>query len=216
MLLNNERKKIVSFANKMLDAKLTHSTGGNLSIFNRKEQIIAITPSGIDYTVLKESDIIIIDIKGNIIEGTLRPSSETGFHLALYAKRDDINSVVHTHSVFATTYACLDREIKPVHYLIGFAGKKVSVAPYATYGTDELANNIISCIGDSNAVLLANHGLVSIGKDVLTAFNVAQEIEFVAQVSYQAENIGTPCILSDKEMSKVMKKFKNYGPVNSK
>ena len=216
MLLNNERKKIVDFSKKMLDTKLTHSTGGNLSIFNRKKKLIAITPSGVDYTVLKDNDILIIDIKGRIIEGTLNPSSETGFHLALYANRNDINSVVHTHSIFATTYACLNREIKPVHYLIGFAGKKVPVAAYATYGTDELADNIISCIGDSNAVLLANHGLVSVGKDVLTAFNVAQEIEFVAQISYQAENIGTPCILSDKEMSKVIEKFKDYGPVNTK
>ena len=216
MLLINERKEIVNFSKKMLTANLTHSTGGNLSIYNRKQNLIAITPSGIEYTALTFQNILIIDINGNIVEGNLSPSSEADFHLALYSKRDDINAVVHTHSVFATTYACLNREIRPVHYLIGFAGNKVPLAPYATYGTKKLAQSIVSSIEDYNAVLLANHGLVAIGKDVSTAFNVAQEIEFVAQVSYQSENIGTPNILSDKEMSIVIKKFANYGSTDTK
>ena len=216
MLLNNERKKIVSFSRKMLDSNLTHSTGGNLSIINRKKKLIAITPSGVDYTLLRGQDILILDMKGNIVEGDLNPSSETNFHIALYEQRNDINAVVHTHSVFATTYACLNKVLKPVHYLIGFAGNKVPVAPYATYGTKKLAQNIISTIRDFNAVLLANHGLVAVGRDIDTAFNTALEIEFVAQVSYRAENIGTPNILSDKEMKKVIKKFENYGPVSNK
>jgi L-fuculose-phosphate aldolase len=216
MLLTDERKEIVSFGEKMLAANLTHSSGGNLSIINRNKRLIAITPSGIEYTDMKPKDILVIDLDGNVVEGSLTPSSETGFHLALYLKRNDINSVIHTHSVFATTYACLNREIKPVHYLIGFAGNKVPVAPYATYGTKELAENIISSLSDFNAVLLANHGLVSVGKNVLSAFNVAQEIEFVAQVSYQCENIGIPKILSNKEMAKVIKKFSNYGSANIK
>jgi len=215
MLLTQERKEIVDFSMKMLDAELTHSSGGNISIFNRKKQFIAITPSGIEYPKLSIQDVLIIDLKGNIIEGSLNPSSETDFHIAIYLERHDVNAIVHTHSLYATTYACLQREIKPVHYLIGFAGKKVPVAPYATYGTKELAHNIISSIKDFNAVLLANHGLVSVGKNILSAFNVAQEIEYVAQVSYQCENLGVPNILSDKEMSKVMKKISNYGSANS-
>ncbi len=211
MLLINERKKIIEFGHKMIAAKLSHSTGGNLSIMNRKEKLIAITPSGVEYSKLKDQDIIVIDFKGNIVQGNLKPSSETNFHLAIYSNRNDINAIVHTHSIFATTYACLNREIQPIHYLIGFAGKNVPVAPYATYGTTELADNIISSMGNSNAILLANHGLVAVGGNILSAFNVALEIEFVAEVSYRAENIGKPTILSNDEMDKVIKKFKNYG-----
>jgi len=213
MILLKERKQIIAFGNKMLQAGLTTGSGGNLSCFNRTENLIALTPSGIEYPDLRPEDIVVMDINGKIYDGKSKPSSETGFHLALYEKRKDINAVVHTHSVYATTFACLNREIKAVHYLIGFAGKKVPVAPYATYGSKQLALNITDTIQDYNCILLANHGLISIGQDLLNAFNTAQEIELVARISYQAETIGKPVILSDQEMNKVIKKFANYGPV---
>lgn len=212
MLLLKERKEIVAIGKKMLAAGLTTGTGGNLSCFNREKKLIAITPSGIEYPEMTNEDVLVISPKGRIIQGKNRPSSETGFHLGLYNKRDDINSIVHTHSIYATTFACLNREIPAVHYLVGFAGKKVPVAPYATFGTDKLAENIIASIKDFNAVLLANHGLVAVGTSLIKAFNTAEEIELVARICYQAESIGSPVILSDDEMERVIKKFANYGP----
>jgi len=212
MKLKKERKRVVEYGLKMVEANLTYGTGGNLSCFNRKRNLVAITPSGIEYADMKAGDILVLNLEGEVVQGERKPSSETDFHLSLYRNRNDVNSVIHTHSAYATTFACLNREIPPVHYLVGFAGKKVPIAPYATYGSKALASNIIDSIKSYNAVLLANHGLVSVGPDLVSAFNVALEIEFVARICYQSENIGTPTVLSDDQMEEVIEKFKDYGP----
>ena len=214
MLLKEERNEIVRFGEKLVSSKLTTGTGGNLSLFNRKEGLIAISPSGIDYLEMRPEDIVLLNIDGEIAEGSRRPSSELNFHTMLYQKRKDINAIIHTHSVYATTIACLNWEIPAVHYLVGFSGNKVPVAPYATFGTKELADNISKTIGNYNAVLLANHGLITIGVDLSSTFYIAEEIELVAQIYYQSRCIGKPAILSDKEMVKVIKKFKAYGQKN--
>ena len=211
MRLKEERNEIVRFGEKLVSSKLTTGTGGNLSLFNRKEGLIAISPSGIDYLEMRPEDIVLLNIDGEIAEGSRRPSSELNFHTMLYQKRKDINAIIHTHSVYATTIACLNWEIPAVHYLVGFSGNKVPVAPYATFGTKELAENISKTIGNYNAVLLANHGLITIGVDLSSTFYIAEEIELVAQIYYQSRCIGKPAILSDKEMVKVIKKFKAYG-----
>jgi len=214
MLLKEERNEIVRFGKKLVSSKLTTGTGGNLSLFNRKEGLIAISPSGIDYLEMRPEDIVLLNIDGEIAEGSRSPSSELNFHTMLYQKRKDINAIIHTHSVYATTIACLNWEIPAVHYLVGFSGNKVPVAPYATFGTKKLADNISKTIGNYNAVLLANHGLITIGVDLSSTFYIAEEIELVAQIYYQSRCIGKPAILSDKEMGKVIKKFKAYGQKN--
>ena len=211
MLLKNERKKIVEYGIKTFNSSLNSETSGNLSIYNRNENLIAISPSGIDYLKLNDKSIVIIDINGNIVQGQYKPSSETDFHIALYKKRNDINSIVHTHSIYATTIACLNIEIPAIHYLIAFAGKKVPIASYAEFGSPELAKNICKKIKYYNAILLANHGLVSLGLSINSAYLTAKEIEFVARIYYQAKNIGKPVILSDNEMEKVKEKLKTYG-----
>jgi L-fuculose-phosphate aldolase len=211
MLLEKERYAIVRFGRKMIASRLTTGSGGNLSIYNRHENLLAISPSGIEYDELNSENVLVLNPQGQIVEGKLKPSSELGFHLALYRKRTDINAVVHTHSVYATTMACLNIEIPAVHYLVAFAGRKVPLAPYATFGSDELAHHITDSIGDYNAVLLANHGLVTVGPKIETAFAVAEEIELVSQIYYQARSIGTPVILPDDEMDHVIQKFKTYG-----
>lgn len=212
MILYQEREAIVTFGNRMLKANLTTGSGGNLSLFNRQKNLIAITPSGIEYPDLSPEDILVLAPDGRVVDGSNKPSSETGFHLALYQKRQDISAVVHTHSTYATTFACLNREIPAVHYLVGFSGNKVPLAPYATFGTEALAIAVANSIQNYNAVLLANHGLVAVGTTMKRAFNTAEEIELVARLCFQAEAIGTPVILSDKEMTKVVEKFASYGP----
>jgi L-fuculose-phosphate aldolase len=107
--------------------------------------------------------------------------------------------------------ACLGWEIPAVHYLVGFSGQKVPLAPYATFGTSQLAENLVSAIGNYNAVLLANHGLVTVGPTLSRAFAVAEEIELVARVYYQARSIGEPVVLDEQEMNRVIEKFKDYG-----
>jgi L-fuculose-phosphate aldolase len=153
-----------------------------------------------------------MDAKGRIAAGKRAPSSEWRMHAEMYEARSDVGAVVHTHSVYATTFACLREEILPVHYLIGFAGKKVPLAPYATYGSEELARNAAEALGtEYNAVLLATHGLLAVGGDIERAFTVAEEIELVAQICWQARAIGTPALLPDDEMARVIAKFERYG-----
>jgi L-fuculose-phosphate aldolase len=211
MLLEKERESIVQFGRKLIDAQLTTGTGGNLSIFNRAEGLVAIKPTGVAYFEMTPSDVVVIDLGGYVLDGKLRPSSETLFHLSLYKFRPNINAVVHTHQVYATTIACLNWELPAVHYLIGLSGNKVPLAAYATYGTPELSENIIQSIGNYNACLLANHGLVTVGTDIGAAFAAAEEIELVSRLYYQAKCIGNPVILSDDEMKAVIKRFNSYG-----
>ena len=212
MLLAEERQAVVDGGNAMLRAGLTTGTGGNLSRVCRRRGLVAISPSGLDYPTMRPEDVSLVDLDGRRVEGLYQPSSELGFHLALYGRRPEVGAVVHTHSVYATTLACLGWELPAVHYLVGFAGRKVPVAPYATFGTDELAANVAETLGTAfNAVLLANHGLVAVGEDMRAALNTAAEVEFVARIYYQARCAGAPVILPEHEMDVVIQKFKAYG-----
>ncbi|MDD9302411.1 MAG: L-fuculose-phosphate aldolase [Desulfobacter sp.] len=211
MQLETKRKTIVRFGLKMVESGLTTGTGGNLSIIDRNSKIVAVSPSGIEYAALQPEDVVLTDLFGTVLEGDCKPSSELGFHLSVYHQRPDVQAIVHTHSPYATTIACLGWEIPAVHYLVGFAGKKVPIAPYATFGSEELARNVTKHLEDYNALLLANHGLLAVGPDMDTAFAAAEEIEFVARIFYQTQSIGNPVILPEKEMETVLEKFKTYG-----
>ncbi len=211
MLLQEEREQVVFYGRKLIASKLTTGSGGNLSIINRQQGLVAIKPTGVDYLLMKPEDVVVLNPNGDIVEGALRPSSEVHFHLRLLNTRKDINAVVHTHQVYATTIACLNRELPAVHYLVGFSGNKVPLAPYATYGTPELADNIIHSIGTYNACLMANHGIVTVGPTLSAAFNVAEELELVSQIYIQSMSIGKPAILTDQEMEVVTAKFQTYG-----
>lgn len=211
MRLEEERKAIVEYGRKLIHAQLTTGTGGNLSIYNRTEGLVAIKPSGVDYFDMNPEDVVVVNLDGHIVDGKLKPSSEIAFHLGLYKYRADINAVVHTHQVYATTIACLNWELPAIHYLIGVAGNKIPLAPYATYGSKELSENILKSIGNYNACLMSNHGLVTVGTNIGAAFAAAEEIELVSRLYYQAKCIGNPVILSDDEMQVVTKKFQTYG-----
>ncbi|NDV22809.1 L-fuculose-phosphate aldolase [Desulfovibrio sp. JC022] len=216
MLLKQERELVVEYGKKLLESGLTTGTGGNLSIFNREQGLLAISPSGLDYRLSTPEDIVVMDLDGNIKDSERKPSSEYGFHTILYREREDVNAVVHTHSVYATTVACLNMELPAVHYLVGFAGKKVPLAPYATFGSLELAENVIKTIGNYNAVLLANHGLITVGRKIGNAFDAAEELELVARIYIQALSVGKPVIVPDDEMDKVIDKFSTYGQAGGK
>ena len=211
MRLSNERNAIVEYGRKLITSNLTTGSGGNLSIYNREENLVAIKPSGVDYFKMKPEDVVVVTPEGEIVEGNLTPSSEISFHLALLRYRKDINAVIHTHQVYATTIACMNWELPAVHYLVGYSGNKVPLAKYATFGSKELANNILAAIGNYNACLMANHGIVTVGKDFGSAFATAEELELVSRLYYQAKCIGEPVILSGEEMNIVGEKFKTYG-----
>lgn len=211
MLLRRERSEVVRFGLRMLSAGLTTGSGGNLSVFRRGSGLVAVTPSGVEYPEMRPGDVVVVDEAGTRVQGGLAPSSELGFHLALYASRPDVSAVVHTHSPWAATVACLGWELPAVHYLVGYAGTKVPLAPYATFGTPDLARAVAEHLAGFNAVLLANHGLVAVGPDLPRAFAVAEEIELVARIYLQAKAAGEPVILGSDEMERVVAKFRGYG-----
>ena len=209
-MMEYEKEQVVRYGKKLIDRRLTTGSGGNISVCNREKKLVAISPSGLDYYETTPEDIVILDMDGNLVEGKHRPSSEAGMHLAFYKNRADVSGIVHTHSKFATAIACMGWELPAVHYLIGMAGHRVKCTRYATYGSDELAKKALETIGDSNAVLLANHGLIALGEDVDRAFSTAEHLEFVSEVYYLTKTLGTPNILSDEDMDEVMKKFGTY------
>ena len=209
-MMMQEKEQVVRYGKKLIDRRLTTGSGGNISVCNREKNLVAISPSGLDYYETTPEDIVILDMDGNLVEGKHRPSSEAGMHLAFYKNRADVSGIVHTHSKFATAIACMGWELPAVHYLIGMAGHRVKCTRYATYGSDELAKKALETIGDSNAVLLANHGLIALGEDVDRAFSTAEHLEFVSEVYYLTKTLGTPNILSDEDMDEVMKKFGTF------
>ena len=210
MILKNERENVVDFLRKMSNSGLSGGTTGNISIRNTESNLIAISPSGRDYSGMKAEDIIVLDLKGEVTEGQFPPSSEYLFHLELYKKRNDINAIVHTHSVNAAAYSCLGKDLPPVHYMIGFSGNKVPIVPYSVFGGDELAKSLVKNISNYNAALLENHGVVAVGSNIKLAYACAESIEFVSEVYLKSSQMGEPKILNEEEMSIVIKKFNNY------
>ena len=211
MLMEKERLLLIEYGKKLVKAGLTKGTGGNLSIFDRKNGHVAITPSGIDFFEIQPEDIVIIDVDGNVIEGNRVPSSEWAMHVMPYKYRDDIDAVIHAHTMYATVMACLREDLPATHYMIAVAGGNVRVAKYATYGSPELAQNAFEAMKDRKAVILANHGILAGANDLLNAFNIIEEVEYCAEVYTKAKAIGEPVVLPHEEMTLMAEKFKTYG-----
>lgn len=211
-LLKEERKQLVEYGKKLIDTGLTVGSGGNISIFNRESGYMAITPSGLEYYSLSEEDIVIMDLEGNVVEGTLKPSSEYQMHSLVYRKRTDVNAMVHTHALYSTTVSCLREDLPAVDYLVAHGGgKDVRCAEYAPYGTKELAENALVAMEGRKAVLLANHGINVVGGNIKDAFDVTEQLEFCARLYWQSKAVGNPVILSDEEMDSMVTRFVTYG-----
>ena len=215
MLMEKAREELVKYGKKLVTAGLTKGTGGNLSVFDRENKMVAITPSGIDFFEIQPEDIVIIDLDGKTIEGTRTPSSEWEMHLMPYRTRDDIDAVIHAHVMYTTVLACLREELPATHYMIAVAGPTVRCAEYATYGSHELAVNAAKAMEDRKAVILANHGVLAGANDLLNAFNIVEEIEYCSEIYVKARSIGEPVVLPADEMTLMAEKFKTYGQKKS-
>ena len=211
MILREEREQVVEYCRMLTTHKLTKGTGGNISACNREKGLMAISPSGMDYFKTEPEDVVVLDLEGRVVEGRRIPSSEADMHRLLYIDRSDVNAVVHTHSTYATTLACMRWNLPAVHYLVGFAGLDVRCTPYATFGTPELARLAREGMKGRFAVLLGNHGLLAAGPNMHYAFNVAEEIEFVCELYWRSKAVGEPVLLDAGDMETVLEKFKTYG-----
>ena len=205
------RKEIISTCLKMEELGINQGTSGNVS--HRFKDGILITPSGVSYDLLKPKDIVFVPFSDkNSYKGEYPPSSELDFHFDILKAKPDIECVLHNHSVYATAMAICRMDIPAHHYMVGVAGgKKIPCASYATFGTPELSQNIIKALDGYSACLLANHGVVTVGANLKKVLWIAIEVENLAKQYAMARQIGEPVILSDKEMDKILEKFKSYG-----
>ncbi len=216
MLMEKARQDIVDFGKQMSSAGLTKGTAGNISVYDPETGYMAISPSGIGYFETEPEDVVIMTLDGEIVEGNRKPSSEYGLHAIVYKLRPEARGVVHTHSKYCTALACMREPLKAVHYVLASAGvAEVPCAPYATFGTEQLAQNVAAVMGNSKAVLLANHGLVTAGVSLQKAFNLAVSCEFCAEMQWMCSCVKDhePVVLSEEEMQDVMVHFQSYGQV---
>lgn len=160
---------------------------------------------------MRDSDVAVLELDGGQLDGALRPTSEVALHLGVYRARPDVGAVVHTHSMFATTFAVLGEQIPPVHYLIVRAGEAVPVAPYARYGTAELAQSCVRALGAGFAVLLANHGVVAVGADLGAAMTVAEAVEYTAELAWRARQLGVAQLLDSEQLAAARTALASYG-----
>ena len=216
MLMEKERQEIVDYGKKMSSAGLSKGTSGNISAYDDKTGMMAITPSGIGYFETTPEDIVVMDLDGNIIEGTRKPSSEHVLHATIYKLNEDAKGVVHAHSTFCTTLSCMDEPVIATHYLLaGAQTHEVPCAKYATYGTPELAHEVENSMNEGLALLLANHGMVAWGPSLSKAFNVAENVEWVAEIQWRCMCAGKPSVLAEEEIEKVIESFRTYGQNDS-
>ena len=211
----DQRNQIIEFSLKLNSTNLSPLRSGNISL--RSEENGAdgylITPSGKKYEILKPEDIFFMGLneEEENNNSTNKPSSEWRFHRDIYINKKEAQAIVHAHSPHATAVSSHGKSIPPFHYMIALAGgEDIKCAKYATFGTEELSKNVIKALENRSACLMSNHGQVAFGKNLESAFELAQEIENICQQYIIALKIGEPKILSFEEMKKVLDKAKNY------
>jgi L-fuculose-phosphate aldolase len=196
-----------------LDARgLNHGSSGNASI--RVDDRLIVTPTGIPSAVLTAADMVLIDLDGRPGRpGQRRPTSEWPLHVRLARARPDATAIVHTHSPEATAASTLRRPVPAVHYVVArFGATELPCAPYATYGTDELADHVVGTLGDrGTACLMANHGAIAIGPDLGAALALAVEVEWLCGVARRARQLGEPVALDAAEIERVAERLATYG-----
>ena len=204
-----EQRQAVIAAVQRLDALgMNRGSTGNVSA--RSGEGMLITPTGMGAEV-RPQDLVWMGWDGTV-RGDWKPSSEWHFHLAVYRARNDVQAVVHTHSIHAAALACLRRPLPAFHYMVAVAGgSDVPLVPYFTFGTTALSDGVAHALKERDACLLANHGLVAAGTTVAQAMKVVQEIESLCEVYLKALAVGEPALLSDDEMAVVINKFRSYG-----
>ena len=210
MSKDSARSDLVAAYRNMIDAGLGTGSSGNLSV--RTGQGMLITPTGVPPVALEAFDVVDMSLAGRVAQGQLLPSSEWHMHAAIYLARPDINAVVHCHSRYATILACAHRPIPAIHYMIAVtAADEVPVAPYATFGTEALAQSTVGTLGQGRACLLANHGQIAAGVSLDQALKVALEIEELAAIYWGSLAIGGGEVLSQEAMMEVRTAFAGYG-----
>jgi L-ribulose-5-phosphate 4-epimerase len=212
-LLETLREQVWKLHLELPKNDLVKWTGGNVSGRDPETGLVVIKPSGVKYPDLKPEHLVIVDVDGKVVEGTLSPSSDTASHLYIYRHRPDVGGIVHTHSPYATAFAAVGKPI-PV-YLTAIAdefGGPIPVGGFALIGGEEIGKVVVESIGDSVAVLLKNHGVFTIGKNAEAAVKAAVMVEDVARTVWYALQLGAPDEIPAEDVAKLHQRYTHvYG-----
>jgi len=213
MYLDRLRHQIYRLNMELPRHNLVAWTSGNVSGRDPKSGLVVIKPSGVPYSELSAENMVVVDLDGNVIEGLLKPSSDTFAHVYVYRHRPEINGVVHTHSTFATAWAAAGKPIPAVLTAIcDEFGGPIPLGAYAKIGGDEIGQEIIRSTGSSPAILMKNHGVFSIGKTPLEAVKAAVMVEDVARTVFYAMQLGQPDEIPPDEVARAHRRYlEEYG-----
>jgi L-fuculose-phosphate aldolase len=209
------RAAVADASLRLAEVGLLAGAAGNVSA--RDGDLVAVTGSGVVLARCRFEDVTVVDLEGNVVAGDLTPTSELQLHLGVYADHgaDRVSAIVHTHAPYSTAIACVLDELPVIPYQQLLLGGAVRVAPYATFGTDELAHHVRAALADRKAALMASHGAVAIGRHLDEAVENAYLLEWVATLHHRATALGTPRVLSDDQQAAVVMAamVRNYGPL---
>jgi L-fuculose-phosphate aldolase len=202
------REQLLATSRHMVALGLNRGTAGNASM--RHGDGMLITPSALPVAEMTTDSMVRMDLEGKVLQGG-KPSSEWRFHRDIFVARPDIGAVLHMHSTFATTMACLGKDVPAVHYHIAIAGgDSIRCTPYTIFGEQNLSDLALEALRDRKACLLGNHGMIALGKDLADALSVAQEVEYLCEIYWRTLSVGEPKILTAQQMHAVKEKFVEY------
>ncbi|WP_031515332.1 class II aldolase/adducin family protein [Desulfofalx alkaliphila] len=213
LTVEEAREKVAKMGQKIGASSLVLGTWGNISCYLPQEELVVITPSGVAYENMRPDMTVVVNIDGGVEKGELRPSSEIKIHLAVYKERADIGAIVHTHSMYASALAVSGIPIPPIlEDMAALIGGGVPVAEYARAGSRRLAENVAKVMGKTNAVLMANHGVLAFGRDLQEAMNTAVMVERCAQIYAVALQVGKPTAIDEGDVLALRQFYLNqYG-----
>lgn len=210
MKFNKFKNEIIEIGKLLYQKNFIASNDGNLSI--RANEIVLITPTCMSKGFMTKDDIVLVDLDGNVIEGIKKPTSEILMHLTVYKNRSDINAICHAHPIYSTAFASVGKSLtKKVLPEVIISLDEIPLVKYATPGTKELSKELLPFIKKYDAMLLENHGVITLGKNLWDAFFKMETVEHFAQIILIAEQIGKINQLDKKEVKKLIQQRKKFG-----
>jgi L-fuculose-phosphate aldolase len=200
-MLSSQRQRVAEAARGLAAEGHVLGTAGNVS--ERSGELVAVTPTGAVLEQVSADDVVVVDLDGMRVDGDLAPTSELGLHLGVY-RRYQAGAVVHAHSPYGTALACVLDELPAVHYQMLALGGAVRVAPYATFGSPELAELTLDALKDRTAALMSNHGTIALGSDAASALENARLLEWACTLYWRAASLGVPRTLDESQLQAVI------------
>jgi len=201
-LLAAEREAVASASRHLAEKGLVIGTAGNISA--RQGDLVAVTPTGADLGTVTAEMISVIDLSGQLVDGELAPTSEVPLHTGIYAATNAL-AITHAHAMASTAVSCCHEELPALHYSCLELGGAPRTAPYATFGSQELADNVIEALrGGRSAAMMQNHGSIAYGSTMDQAIHRLELLEWLAELYWRASSMGTPHVLTDKDFEAII------------